>query len=58
MPLRWFRSVAGSPVKMSATEWRIRLPAPLLGEHTDRVLSSELGLEAREIAALRSRGVV
>ena len=49
---------AGSPVKMSATEWRIRLPAPLLGEHTDRVLSSELGLEAREIAALRSRGVV
>ncbi len=49
---------AGAPVKMSATEWRIRQPAPLLGEHTDEVLGSELGMQAREIAALKSSGVV
>ena len=53
-PLRY----AGAPAKMSATEWQMRRPAPLLGEHTDEVLSSELGLEAPEITALRSRGVV
>jgi formyl-CoA transferase len=32
--------------------------APLLGEHTDEVLTGELGLETGEIASLRAAGVV
>jgi crotonobetainyl-CoA:carnitine CoA-transferase CaiB-like acyl-CoA transferase len=31
---------------------------PLLGEHTDEVLSSMLGLSAAEIAALREEGAI
>ena len=31
--------------------------APRLGEHTDEVLSTLLGLEATELASLRDRGV-
>jgi len=48
----------GSPLQFGAHD---RLPArraPLLGEHTDEVLSGVLGLEDSAIASLRSEGVV
>lgn len=45
------------PFHLSATPALIRRPPPLLGEHTDEVLS-ELGFEAAEIAQLRTDGVV
>ena len=51
------RSV-GPPVRMSETPGRVRTPAPLLGEHTEEVLSSRLGLTAAEIARLRDAGVI
>jgi len=35
-----------------------RLPPPLLGEHTDQVLSEMLGYSAEQVAALRERGVI
>jgi len=41
------------PVRMSDTPGSVRLPAPLLGEHTDEVLRERLGLDEHEIAALR-----
>jgi len=47
----------GSPIKMSATPPDATRRAPLLGEHTDDVLS-EFGLSADEIAALRRNGVI
>jgi crotonobetainyl-CoA:carnitine CoA-transferase CaiB-like acyl-CoA transferase len=47
-----------SPLKLSATPPAYRLPPPVLGEHTDTVLSGLLGMSAAEIAALRRRGVV
>ncbi|MNT94061.1 Formyl-coenzyme A transferase [compost metagenome] len=31
---------------------------PLLGEHTDQVLTSQLGLTAAEIQALRAEGAI
>jgi crotonobetainyl-CoA:carnitine CoA-transferase CaiB-like acyl-CoA transferase len=42
------------PVRMSATPGTVRLPAPLLGEHTEHVLRERLGLSEDEIARLRS----
>jgi crotonobetainyl-CoA:carnitine CoA-transferase CaiB-like acyl-CoA transferase len=47
----------GSPIKMSATPTDASRRAPLLGEHTDEVLT-ELGLGAGEIAALRQSGAI
>ncbi len=47
----------GRPYMLEKTPWRIRRPAPMLGEHTAAVLS-ELGYGSAEIAALRAEGAV
>lgn len=43
--------------KLSETPGEVRWQGPMLGEHTDIVLSG-LGVAATEIAALRERGIV
>ena len=48
---------AGIPIEFEVTPGAIRTAPPLLGEHTDAVLT-ELGLAADEIARLRADGVV
>jgi formyl-CoA transferase/CoA:oxalate CoA-transferase len=48
----------GPPVRMSDTPGRVRTPAPLLGEHTDQVLASRLGLTSADLARLREAGVI
>jgi len=45
--------VPGAPYRMSATPWCLRRPAPLLGQHTDEVLT-EAGLDE---TTLRRDGV-
>jgi formyl-CoA transferase len=50
--------MAGIPVKLSATPASIRLSPPLLGQHTEEVLSSWLGMPKKEIAELKRKGVV
>ncbi|HEY4462676.1 MAG TPA: CoA transferase [Streptosporangiaceae bacterium] len=47
----------GLPLKLSGTPGEIRRPPPVLGEHTDSVLSG-LGYSAEQIAALREQGAV
>lgn len=47
----------GIPMKMSETPGKIRRPAPLLGQHTDELLT-ELGLSGEEITELRDRSVI
>jgi crotonobetainyl-CoA:carnitine CoA-transferase CaiB-like acyl-CoA transferase len=47
----------GSPVRLSGHTATVRRPPPLLGEHTDEVLS-ELGYSAAAIASLHQGGVV
>ena len=47
----------GEPVIVDGTPYRVRRPAPSLGEHTDELLG-ELGRSAEDIAALRAEGVI
>ena len=50
--------VIANPVRLSGTPATYRLPPPVLGEHTDTVLTERLGMGADELAALRSSGVI
>ncbi len=48
----------GNPMKLSDTPGAIRLPPPLLGEHTGEVLTGLLGMSAETVEALKAQGVV
>jgi 2-methylfumaryl-CoA isomerase len=48
----------GSPLDFSALPRLAPHRAPLLGEHTDEVLTDVLGLSPREIARLQEQGVI
>ena len=50
-------SVTGFPWRLSETPAEVRLPPPLLGEHTDSVLR-ELGYSDAELAQLHEEGAV
>jgi len=50
--------VIANPVKLSETPADYRIAPPLLGEHTDTILSQRLGLSPADIAALREKGVI
>jgi crotonobetainyl-CoA:carnitine CoA-transferase CaiB-like acyl-CoA transferase len=50
--------VIANPVRLSETPPDYRLPPPLLGQHTDEVLSERLGFDAAKLAALRESGVI
>jgi crotonobetainyl-CoA:carnitine CoA-transferase CaiB-like acyl-CoA transferase len=50
--------LVGIPVKFSETPGEIRLPPPLLGQHTEEVLGGLLGLDRDQIEALRADGVI
>jgi len=51
-------ALAGSPLKFASLESPPRRPPPLLGEHTEQVLMSLLGLGAEDIGKLRQSGAV
>jgi crotonobetainyl-CoA:carnitine CoA-transferase CaiB-like acyl-CoA transferase len=48
----------GVPVKLSETPGAVRTAPPRLGEHTDAVLQSDLGLGADAVARLREQRVI
>ena len=50
--------VPGNPLKLSAVAEGPEKPNPLLGEHTDAVLATELGLDAKALAQLHDSGVI
>ena len=47
-----------SPIRLSATPVEYRNAPPLLGQHTEQVLRSLLGMSDEQISALRSAGVL
>ncbi|MBT8437474.1 MAG: CoA transferase, partial [Gammaproteobacteria bacterium] len=47
-----------NPIKLSATPVEYQQAPPMLGEHTNSVLSSLLGLSDQDLDLLRSRGVI
>ncbi len=48
----------GNPVKLSETPVSYRYPPPSLGQHSDEILSQELGLSEAEINRLSSQSVI
>ena len=50
--------MVSSPIKLSETPPVVRLPPPILGQHTDEVLGAQLGYGTAEIKQLRADGVV
>jgi crotonobetainyl-CoA:carnitine CoA-transferase CaiB-like acyl-CoA transferase len=51
-------NVLGSPLKLSDTPTAVREAPPTLGQHTESVLSRDLGLSKKEIEDLRTAGVI
>nr|VFK52894.1 MAG: mesaconyl-CoA C1-C4 CoA transferase [Candidatus Kentron sp. TUN]VFK53461.1 MAG: mesaconyl-CoA C1-C4 CoA transferase [Candidatus Kentron sp. TUN]VFK55185.1 MAG: mesaconyl-CoA C1-C4 CoA transferase [Candidatus Kentron sp. TUN] len=50
--------VPGSPIDFSASPRLEPTRAPTLGEHTDEILTQELGMNDKQIGELRDKGVV
>ena len=50
--------VTGVPVKLSDTPGAVDSPPPVLGQHTDGILSDWLGMSGADIAELRRQSVV
>jgi len=57
-PIQPGLKLVSSPIKMSQTPVRQDLPPPLLGQHTEEVLSEVLGWSPAQHASLRSKGVI
>ena len=57
-PLQSDLKLVASPIRMSATPARTDLPPPLLGQHTDEVLQTVLGLTPAQLLDLHDKGVV
>lgn len=57
-PLAGEVPLVANPLRLSATPVEYRNPPPLLGEHTEQILSTTLGLSATQIEELRGAGVI
>ena len=47
-----------NPIKMTETPVSYRHPPPLLGEHTDEILTQHLKLSVEDIKNLKDKGIV
>ena len=50
--------MVGPPIRLHATPGEVAGPAPLLGEHTEEILTKLLGYSSAEVTGLRAAGVV
>jgi len=51
-------TLAGSPMKFSATPVQPELPPPTLGQHAEEILRDVLGMSGEDIAKLRAAGAI
>ena len=51
-------TMPGAPFQMRATPWRLRRPAPLVGQHNDEVYIEELGHRRQDLDRWRAAGVI
>jgi len=58
VPVAGPTKVTGVPIKLSKTPGAVRTPPPTLGQHTDEVLESVLGMDEAQRNTLREDGVV
>ena len=57
-PLLGTLQTLGTPIKLSDTPGAIVAAPPTLGQHTESVLTGDLGFSSREVGDLRAKGVV
>jgi crotonobetainyl-CoA:carnitine CoA-transferase CaiB-like acyl-CoA transferase len=57
-PLAGAIPLVANPIKYSRTPVRYDVPPPLLGQHTDEVLTGLLGKRAEDVASLRKRSII
>jgi len=50
--------VMGVPIRLHATPGAATIPPPVIGQHTEAVLRSVLGLTKPAVARLRAQGAV
>ncbi|MFC2070821.1 CaiB/BaiF CoA transferase family protein [Chloroflexota bacterium] len=48
----------GAPSKLTGTPWRVKRPAPLLGEHNEQVYCQMLGYTKQDLAKMNQDGVI
>ena len=57
-PIAGPQKMPNSPLKFSHSKIELLTPAPLLGQHTQEILSQMLGMGDEELAALRSERII
>jgi crotonobetainyl-CoA:carnitine CoA-transferase CaiB-like acyl-CoA transferase len=57
-PLAGEIPLVANPIKYSRTPLTYDMPPPMLGEHTDEILTTVLGKSAAEVEALRAKKIV
>jgi crotonobetainyl-CoA:carnitine CoA-transferase CaiB-like acyl-CoA transferase len=57
-PVAGMLGMVASPLRFSESTVEYKLPPPRLGEHTDAVLNDWLGLDAADVARLRTVGAI
>jgi crotonobetainyl-CoA:carnitine CoA-transferase CaiB-like acyl-CoA transferase len=48
----------GAAFKLSESPWKIRCPAPLLGQHNDEIYCGQLGYSKEDLVKLREGGII
>ncbi len=48
----------GLPYRLSESPWRVRLPAPLLGQHNEDVFCQRLGYSRTDLVRMRQAGII
>ncbi len=57
-PLAGTHAYPGAPLKYSRTPWEVRIPAPTLGQHNERIHGARLGVRPARLDELKRKGII